>query len=299
MKGRAIFMIRSMTGYGAAKAALEELSLSVELKSVNNRYLDISIRIPRNYIFVEDAMKSVIQRHITRGKVDVFVNIDSTKAHDMQITVNESLAEEFIAALEKIAATYHLKNDLTALAVSRFPDVLQMEKKELDREAMSRSICDILENALQEFNQMRIREGEKMRESICLQMEEITNLLHQIEERSPESVTKYKERLEQRMREILSGGEYDESRLLTEVAIFADKVAVNEETVRIHSHLAQLQDLLSGDSPVGRKLDFLLQELNREVNTIGSKCNDADMTRYVVALKAELEKIREQVQNIE
>lgn len=292
-------MIRSMTGYGAAKAALEELSLSVELKSVNNRYLDISIRIPRNYIFVEDAMKSVIQRHITRGKVDVFVNIDSTKAHDMQITVNESLAEEFIAALEKIAATYHLKNDLTALAVSRFPDVLQMEKKELDREAMSRSICDILENALQEFNQMRIREGEKMRESICLQMEEITNLLHQIEERSPESVTKYKERLEQRMREILSGGEYDESRLLTEVAIFADKVAVNEETVRIHSHLAQLQDLLSGDSPVGRKLDFLLQELNREVNTIGSKCNDADMTRYVVALKAELEKIREQVQNIE
>ena len=292
-------MIKSMTGYGSAKGQTGGLEITVELKSVNNRYLDTSVRLPRSFLFAEDAVKSGVQAHISRGKVDVFVSIDTSLADDMTVKVNEPLLKGYIEAIRHISEEYSLANDLTALSVSRFPDVLSVEKKDLDAEAISAALCEVTERALCDFDAMRLREGEKLRDDVLSRLETIDALVATVERESPKTVAEYRSRLEQKMAEVLGTAGIDESRILAEAALFADHIAVDEETVRLRSHMAQLRTMINGNSPTGRKIDFLIQEFNREANTIGSKCQNSDIAHVVVDLKSEIEKIREQIQNIE
>lgn len=292
-------MIKSMTGYGSAKGTAEGLEITVELKSVNNRYLDTSVRLPRSFLFAEDAIKSVVQSHITRGKVDVFVSVDSSSAENMTVKVNKPLLEGYIEALRSVSSDYSLPDDITTMSVSRFSDVLSVEKKDLDADAISAAICEIAEAALKDFDIMRLREGEKLRDDVLYRLSLIDALVSTVEAEAPKTVAQYRSRLEQKMAEVLGATGIDESRILQEAAIFADHIAVDEETVRLRSHMAQLETMINGNSPTGRKIDFLIQEFNREANTIGSKCQNSDVAHIVVDLKSEIEKIREQIQNIE
>ena len=292
-------MIKSMTGYGSAKGTVEGLDIHVELKSVNNRYLDCSVRLPRSFLFAEDMVKSLVQKHISRGKVDVFLNVDSSAAGDMTVRVNEGLLKGYVEAIGHIAEEYGLTNDISALSVARFPDVLTVEKRDLDAEAISAGMEKIVEAALQDFDSMRLREGEKLCEDVLSHLETISSLVSQVEEKAPETVAAYRQRLEQKMAEVLGTAGIDENRILAEAAVFADHIAVDEETVRLRSHMSQLRTMIQGNSPTGRKIDFLIQEFNREANTIGSKCQNSEIAHVVVDLKSEIEKIREQIQNIE
>lgn len=292
-------MIKSMTGYGSAKGAVEGIEVSVELKSVNNKFLDTSVRLPRSFIFAEETVKAAVQSHISRGKVDVFVTVDTYMADDMVVRVNEPLLKGYIDALQHIAGEYALPNDISVMSVSRFPDILSVEKKELDADAVAEGIKSIAEQALQDFDSMRIREGEKLRNDVLLKLENIESFVGIIEESAPKTVAEYSQKLLQKLNEVLGSAGVDENRIITEAAIFADKVAVDEETVRLRSHIAQLRTMLETGSPIGRKIDFLMQEFNREANTIGSKCQNSDIAHVVVDLKSEIEKIREQIQNIE
>ncbi len=292
-------MIKSMTGYGSAKGLVDGLEISVELKSVNNRYLDASVRLPRSFLFAEEMIKSRVQSHISRGKVDVFVSVDSSQAGDMAVKVNEGLLKGYLDAIGHIADEYGLPNDLTAQSLSRFPDVLTVEKRELDAEAISAGMGEIVERALQDFDAMRLREGEKLRDDVLTRLETIRSLVETVEAKAPETVADYRRRLEQKMAEVLGSTGIDENRILAEAAIFADHIAVDEETVRLRSHMSQLRSMINGNSPTGRKIDFLIQEFNREANTIGSKCQNSQIAHVVVDLKSEIEKIREQIQNIE
>lgn len=292
-------MIKSMTGYGSAKGIAEGLEICVELKSVNNRYLDTSVRLPRSFLFVEDAVKSCVQSHISRGKVDVFITVDSSAADDMTVKVNEPLLRGYIEALQQISVKFSLDNDISTMSVSRFPDVLSVEKKDLDAEAISKAVCEIAELALNDFDSMRLREGEKLRDDVLNRLGIIESYVSTIEEESPRTVAQYRARLEQKMAEVLGSSGIDENRILAEAAIYADHIAVDEETVRLRSHISQLKKMINGNSPTGRKIDFLIQEFNREANTIGSKCQNSDIAHIVVELKSEIEKIREQIQNIE
>ncbi len=292
-------MIKSMTGYGGAKGSAEGLSVSIELKSVNNRYLDVSVKLPRTLLFAEEPIKAAVGRHISRGKVDVFVTVDAAASDDMEVRVNEPLLRGYIEALNAAAEKYGLQNDLTLMSVCRLPDVLSTDRREIDNSALMSGLGEILERALCEYDAMRLREGEKLRDDVLSRLDEISRLTGIVEENAPKTVEEYRARLEQKLQEVLGSTNIDESRILTEAAIFADKIAVDEETVRLRSHLSQLRGLCEGDSPAGRKMDFLIQELNRESNTIGSKCQNADIAHVVVELKAEIEKIREQIQNVE
>ena len=292
-------MIRSMTGYGSAKGTVEGLEITVELKSVNYRYLDTSVRLPRSFLFAEEAIKSEVQSHISRGKVDVFISVDSSAAGDMTVKVNEPLLRGYIEAIRHISEEYSLANDMTALSVSRFPDVLSVEKKDLDAETISAGICAIAEEALRDFDAMRQREGAKLRDDVLSRLETIDRLVSAVETEAPKTVAEYRKRLEQKMQEVLGATGIDENRILAEAAIFADHIAVDEETVRLRSHMSQLTTMINGNSPTGRKIDFLIQEFNREANTIGSKCQNSQIAHVVVDLKSEIEKIREQIQNIE
>ena len=292
-------MIKSMTGYGSAKGTVEGLEITVELKSVNNRYLDTSVRLPRSFLFAEEAIKSEVQSHISRGKVDVFISVDSSAAGDMTVKVNEPLLRGYIEAIRHISEEYSLANDMTALSVSRFPDVLSVEKKDLDAEAISAGICAIAEEALRDVDAMRQREGAKLRDDVLSRLETIDRLVSAVETEAPKTVAEYRKRLEQKMQEVLGATGIDENRILAEAAIFADHIAVDEETVRLRSHMSQLTTMINGNSPTGRKIDFLIQEFNREANTIGSKCQNSQIAHVVVDLKSEIEKIREQIQNIE
>ncbi len=292
-------MIKSMTGYGSAKGTVEALEITVELKSVNNRYLDTSVRMPRSFLFAEDAVKSVVQSHISRGKVDVFVSVDASETEEMNVKVNEALLKGYIEALSHIAQEYKLPNDMTAMSVARFPDVLTVEKKDMDAEAITAGIAAIAEQALCDFDAMREREGAKLREDVLNRLDTIDALVTTVETKAPETVAEYRKRLEQKMAEVLGSAGVDENRILAEAAVFADHIAVDEETVRLRSHMSQLKTMVNGNSPTGRKIDFLIQEFNREANTIGSKCQNSDIAHTVVDLKSEIEKIREQIQNIE
>ena len=292
-------MIRSMTGYGSAKGSCCGLELSIELKSVNNRYLDCSVRLPRSFLFAEEAVKSKVQSHISRGKVDVFVSVDSSAADDVTVRVNAPLAAEYIRAVRGIAEQFQLEDALNALAVSRLPAVLSVEKRDADADAVSAAIGEIMEQALESFDAMRSREGKKLLEDISARLDTVEDYISQVERRSPETVKEYRERLYKKMCEVLQNTALDEQRILLEAGIFADKVAVDEETVRLRSHVSQMRAMLETGSPIGRKMDFLIQEFNRESNTIGSKCNDSVVTGIVIELKSEIEKIREQIQNIE
>ncbi len=292
-------MIKSMTGYGNAAGVSGNLDITIEVKSYNNRYLDCSVRLPRIYSFAEDALKKIAAQHISRGKVEIYVTIDASRADDVEITVNEPLAEAYLAVFKTISERYGLKNDATTLSLSRLPDVLLLKKQEADVETVKNDMCAILETAMQDFDTMRRREGEKMLGDISSRLRRIEELTSLVEERSPQTVAEYRAKLEQKMKEVLATADIDSSRILTEAAIYADKVAVDEETVRLRSHVSQMDKLMQQDASVGRKLDFLIQEFNREANTIGSKCSDITISGYAVDLKAEIEKIREQIQNVE
>ncbi|MBQ1459462.1 MAG: YicC family protein [Oscillospiraceae bacterium] len=288
-----------MTGYGRARETRNKRDITVEVRSVNNRYLDCTVKMPRAYIFAEDALKARVQKTISRGKVDVFVTIDTSAADVAVVSVNEPLARGYYDALTKLQDTFSLEGEITAVTLARFPDVLTVTKAEEDVETISADICAVLDEALAAYDTMRSVEGRKLAEDIAGRVTTIETVVGKVEERSPQTVAAYRERLENKMREVLQSTAIDESRILTEAAIFADKIAVDEETVRLRSHIAQLRDMLQSNEPVGRKLDFLIQEVNRECNTIGSKCNDLTIAQDVVNMKAEVEKIREQVQNIE
>jgi len=294
-------MVKSMTGYGRARQTLNGRDITVEVKSVNNRYLDTTVKLPRAYIFTEDAIKQRVQKAVSRGKVDVFVTIDSTGADEAVVTVNEPLAKSYLEALRKISALNPsmLRGEYSAVDVARFPDVLTVTKAEEDLESVQRDVCAVADEALANYNAMRAVEGEKLAADIGTRLTTIETLTGKVEARSPETVKEYREKLTARMQEVLQSTTIEESRILTEAAIYADKIAVDEETVRLRSHVSQLRTMLTSDEPMGRKMDFLIQEVNRESNTCGSKCNDVEIARVVVELKAEVEKIREQVQNIE
>ncbi len=294
-------MIKSMTGYGRARQTLNGRDITVEVRSVNNRYLDTTVKLPRAYLFAEDAIKQQVQKAVSRGKADVFVTIDSTGADEAVVTVNETLAKAYLEALRKInvIGVGALKGTYSAVDIARFPDVVTVTKAEEDLESVQSDICAVAEEALKAYNAMRATEGEKLAADIGSRLDTIETLTGKVEERSPETVKEYREKLTARMQEVLQSTTIDETRILTEAAIYADKIAVDEETVRLRSHVSQLRAMIASDEPMGRKMDFLIQEVNRESNTIGSKCNDVEIARVVVELKAEVEKIREQVQNIE
>ena len=292
-------MVKSMTGYGRAREMRNGRDITVEVRSVNNRYLDCTVKMPRAYIFAEDRMKARVQQAISRGKVDVFVTIDASAADAAVVAVNEPLARGYYDALTRLKTMFGLPGDVTPEVLAKFPDVLAVTKAEEDVEAIAADICAVLDDALTSYNAMRAVEGEKLAADVAGRVTTIETVVGKVEERSPQTVAAYRQRLETKMQEVLQSTAIDESRILTEAAIFADKIAVDEETVRLRSHIAQLRAMLVSDEPVGRKLDFLIQEVNRECNTIGSKCNDLTIAQDVVNMKAEVEKIREQVQNME
>ena len=292
-------MFKSMTGYGRARQMRSGRDITVEVRSVNNRYLDCTVKMPRAYIFAEDAIKSRVQKAVSRGKVDVFITIDAAAADETVVAVNEPLARGYYEALTRLKDMFSLEDGLNAVTLAKFPDVLTVTKAEEDLESVAADICAVLDEALAAYNAMRTVEGGKLREDIAGRADTIEAVVGRVEERSPQTVAAYREKLLARMQEVLQSTTIDESRILTEAAIFADKIAVDEETVRLRSHLSQLRTMLESDQPIGRKLDFLIQEVNRECNTIGSKCNDLTIAQDVVNMKAEVEKIREQVQNIE
>ena len=292
-------MVKSMTGYGRAREMRNGRDITVEVRSVNNRYLDCTVKMPRAYIFAEDRMKARVQQAISRGKVDVFVTIDASAADAAVVAVNEPLARGYYDALTRLKTMFDLSGDITPEVLAKFPDVLAVTKAEEDVEAIAADICAVLDDALAAYNAMRAVEGEKLAADVAGRITTIEAVVGKVEERSPQTVAAYRQRLEAKMQEVLQSTTIDESRILTEAAIFADKIAVDEETVRLRSHIAQLQAMLVSGEPVGRKLDFLIQEVNRECNTIGSKCNDLTIAQDVVNMKAEVEKIREQVKNME
>ena len=294
-------MVKSMTGYGRARETRNGRDITVEVRSVNNRYLDCTVKMPRAYIFAEDAVKSAVQKAASRGKVDVFISVDSLGAEETVVKVNEPLARQYVDAMKQLInmGEGYVKGNYYATDLARLPDVLTITKAEEDLEAISADLSAVLDEALKNYVSMRETEGKKLAEDILGRLKTIEEITAKVEERSPQTVAEYREKLTARMNEVLQSTTIDESRILTEAAIFADKVAVDEETVRLRSHLAQLREMLHSDIPVGRKLDFLIQEVNRESNTIGSKCTDLTISKWVVELKAEIEKIREQVQNIE
>lgn len=293
-------MIKSMTGYGRAREIRNKRDITVEIRSVNNRYLDCTVKMPRMYSFAEDAVKSCVQKYISRGKVDVYITVDASAADIAKVTVNRELADSYRKALNELAelcgpTAYKITPEILA----RFPDVLTVTKADEDLETVSTDICAVLEQALEAYNEMRAVEGRKLAEDISNRLTYIENYTSKVEARSPETVAEYRAKLTARMQEVLQNTSIDEQRILTEAAIYADKVAVDEETVRLRSHVAQLRTMLESNDPMGRKMDFLIQEVNRESNTIGSKCNDVAIAQVVVGLKAEVEKMREQVQNVE
>ena len=289
----------SMTGYGSAKGSVEGQEITVELKSVNNRYLDCSVRLTRNFLFAEDTVKQAVSAGVSRGKVDVFVSAQASQDSGTVVSVNEELARGYRDAVARIAETLGLESGLNAFSLARFPDVLTVERRELDKDKAAAALSEITAKAVEEFNAMREREGERLRRDMLGKLETIEGLVSVVEERSPQTVKEYRERLEARLRDILADRSLDEQRVITEAAIFADRTAVDEETVRLRSHIAQFRTMLEEGSPIGRKMDFLVQEFNRESNTIGSKCSDASLAKVVVDLKSEIEKIREQLQNVE
>ena len=293
-------MIKSMTGYGRARETRNKRDITVEVRSVNNRYLDCTVKMPRMYAFAEDAVKKHVQQAVSRGKVDVFITVDATAADVSKVEVNRELAARYAAALGELAAVCGTEGyKIAPETLARFPDVLTVTKEDEDLEAVSADLCAVLDEALAAYNTMRAVEGKKLAEDIAGRLDAIETYTGQVEARSPETVAEYRAKLTARMEEVLQSTTIDPQRILMEAAIYADKVAVDEETVRLRSHVAQLRTMLESDEPMGRKMDFLIQEVNRESNTIGSKCNDVTIANVVVGLKAEVEKMREQVQNVE
>lgn len=292
-------MLKSMTGFGRAQKEIDGYVITVEIKSVNHRYFEFSSRVPRQYGFLDEKLKSYINGKVSRGKIECYVTIEALNTDTADVVVNHTLATAYVNALKEIAETYELKDDFGASTISRFPEVLVVRKSDEDEEKLWGYVQEVCSEAIDKFVAMREVEGSKMKDDIYSRGQFILDCVSYIEERSPQTVKEYNDKLIERVHELLGDVSLDESRILQEVAIYADKVAVAEETVRLRSHIEQLNAFISSDEPVGRKMDFLVQEINRETNTIGSKANDVDIARKVVDIKAEVEKIREQIQNIE
>lgn len=292
-------MVLSMTGYGRAEQTLNGRNITVELRSVNARFFEYSSRMPRTCAFLDDKLKALVGEEVHRGKVELNLSIQSVAAADTVVQVNWPLAESYRQALCALAERMDIKNDVTVTALARFPDVLTQTAAPADPDALWADVAAVARQAVEAFLGMRAAEGAKLKADIENRLQVVEDLVGRIEEGSAGRVQVYTDRLYARLQELLADRNIDESRILTEAALFADKTAIDEETVRLHSHVAQYREILTLDEPIGRKLDFLTQELNREANTIGSKCQDASLTRLVVALKSEIEKIREQIQNIE
>lgn len=292
-------MIKSMTGFGRAVAETDGYVITVEIKSVNHRYFEFSSRIPRQYGFLDDKLKSYINSRVSRGKVECYVSIEALNTEAAQVVVNNTLASAYVSALKELSKNYDLKEDFGASTVARFQDVLVVKKADEDEEKIWSYVKSVTDTALDKFIAMRTVEGAKMKNDISSRADYILSCVEYIEKRSPETVKEYNDKLVERVHDLIGDVSLDEGRIIQEVAIYADKVAVAEETVRLRSHLDQLKAFINSDEPVGRKMDFLVQEINRETNTIGSKANDVDIARKVVDIKAEVEKIREQIQNIE
>ena len=288
-----------MTGYGRAVETVNGREFTVELRSVNNRYLDCNVKMPRVLSFAEEAVKQAVKASVSRGKVDVFITLKSENADDTKISLNAAVVEGYLAAMRQMVETYGVKDDISVSTLSRMNDVFTVEKPEVDEEQLKADLMSVLDQALAGYDAMRCTEGAALDKDLRSRGETILELVSKVEAGNGQTVIDYRTRLENKLKEVLSNTNIDEGRILTEAAIFADKVAVDEETVRLRSHLQQMNTMLSGGGAVGRKLDFLLQEMNREANTIGSKCTDVKLARIVVDIKAELEKIREQTQNIE
>ena len=292
-------MVKSMTGYGRCEETVGGRRITVELKSVNHKYFEFSPRVTRGYGFLEDKLKTYVQSRVARGKIDLFLSIETLEDADVIVSVNHSLAAGYIAALREITERYKLPDTVTVNSLSRYSDIFSVHKAPEDEEAIWAAVKTVLEKAVDAFIAMRETEGRRLYDDVMARAAVILELVGKIEARSPETVKEYRERLEAKLREVLSDTTIDEQRILTEAAIFADKVAVAEETVRLRSHFEQLKALLNAEEPSGRKMDFLVQEMNRETNTIGSKASDSQLAYMVVDIKAEIEKIREQIQNIE
>ena len=292
-------MIRSMTGYGRAVQTIDGREITVELRSVNNRYLDCTVKLPRMFSFAEDSVKNRVKAAVSRGKVDVYIGVNAVQTADVQVAVNRPVLESYLAALRQIETEYGVRDDVTVMSLARLPDVFSVEKTQEDEQKLTQDILSVAEEAISRYNAMRETEGAALEADLRGRAATILERVALVEQRSPATVAEYRERLRQKMQEVLQNTAIDEGRILQEAAIYADRIAVDEETVRLRSHLAQLGDMLTKGGAIGRKLDFLLQELNRETNTIGSKCNDLELSNIVVDMKAELEKIREQTPNIE
>lgn len=292
-------MIKSMTGYGKSEQTIDSLNVTVEIKSVNHRYFEFSARVPREYGFLEEKLKKYCNSLITRGKVECYVSVEDLEEREMEVNVNKTLAAGYVKALKELSERFGLKDDISAVTLSRYPDVITLHKASEDEERIWDAVKTVAETAVSKFIEMRETEGSKLRGDILSRADYIIECVEFIEGRSPETVREYNEKLKQRMKELLGDASVDEQRLLNEAAIYADKIAVDEETVRLRSHISQLREFMNSNEAIGRKLDFLVQEINREANTIGSKAQDVDIAKKVIAIKAEVEKIREQVQNIE
>ena len=292
-------MIKSMTGYGRAVETVNGREFTVELRSVNNRYLDCAVRLPRMLSFAEDAVKQAVKASVSRGKVDVYISVRSEGGEEASIQLNTSVLEGYLSAMRQMVTEYGVADDISVSAASRLPDVFLVEKPQVDEEQLQNDLMAVVAKAIAGYDAMRCTEGAALDQDLRSRGNTILDYVALVEQGNGKTVADYRARLEAKLREVLENTNIDESRILTEAAIFADKVAVDEETVRLRSHLQQMNTMLDGGGAVGRKLDFLLQEMNREANTIGSKCTDVNLARIVVDIKAELEKIREQTQNIE
>ena len=292
-------MIRSMTGFGRAEATVGGKLITVELKSVNHRYFEFNCRTSRGYAFLEEKLKSFVSTRVSRGKIDMFVSITSVEDSDVEVVINHSLASAYTKAFKELNETYGVENDLTSSILARIPDVLTVHKVQEDENEIFQLVLPVAEEAVDKFVAMREVEGKRLSDDVMGRAKTILGIVSVIEARSPETVKEYEKRLYDRISELLESTTIDQQRILTEAAIFADKVAVAEETVRLRSHFDQMELIMQSNEAVGRKLDFIMQEMNREANTIGSKVTDAELAHKVVDIKAELEKIREQIQNIE
>ncbi len=292
-------MANSMTGYGRAQMLLENMDITVEIKAVNHRYLELSSKVPRSYGFLEEKISSSLKQRIARGKIEVYVSVVNMGDSDTLIELNKEYADAYISALNALGKEYGIKKDITVMGVAHNSEVFKVTKKQIDEELITNQVLTVLNAATDNFIAMRSVEGKRLCEDVLSRINIIREKVAFIEEKSPETVRAYREKLEQKIKELIGDVQIDEQRILTETAIYADKVAVAEETVRLRSHLIQVEELLAKDEPIGRKLDFIVQEMNREANTTGSKSQDIEITNAVVDIKAEIEKIREQIQNLE
>ena len=292
-------MVMSMTGFGRAELSVGTRDIIVEIKSVNHRYYEFSCRTGRGYSFLEDKLKKYVGERVSRGKVDMYVSVTENDDTSVEVELNHPLASGYIKAMRTLAEEYQITDDISVSGLSRFGDIFQIHRPPTDEEAVFNDVKVAVDAAMEHFISMRAAEGEKLRDDILSRADTILAIVGEIEERSPVTVKEYRDRLYQKLSEVLENNNIDEQRILTEAAIFADKVAVDEETVRLRSHFAQMKSFFDSGVPIGRKLDFIVQEMNREANTIGSKVTDSALAHKVVDIKAEIEKIREQVQNIE